>query len=151
MDENNNNSNTPNPQNDFDPVSYTHLTQCLKGRAIVEDILAAASQHQVPVFLVEPTERYSSGIRITFDELDAFRELVTHLIEHHHVTKFACIAGFRGNPASETREMIFRDVLKEHGIAFDEKWFGYGDFYAFPTKALMERFLACLLYTSRCV
>lgn len=38
--------------------------------------------------------------------------------------------------------MIFRDVLKEHGIAFDEKWFGYGDFYAFPTKALMERFLA---------
>ena len=67
-------------------------TQCLKCRAIVEDILAAASQHQVPVFLVEPTERYSSGIRITFDELDAFRELVTHLIEHHHVTKFACIA-----------------------------------------------------------
>lgn len=117
-------------------------TQCLKCCAIVEDILAAASQHQVPVFLVEPTERYSSGIRITFDELDAFRELVTHLIEHHHVTKFACIAGFRGNPASETREMIFRDVLKEHGVAFDEKWFGYGDFYAFPTKALMERFLA---------
>ena len=39
-------------------------TQCLKCRAIVEDILAAASQHQVPVFLVEPTERYSSGIRI---------------------------------------------------------------------------------------
>ena len=38
--------------------------------------------------------------------------------------------------------MIFRDVLKEHGVAFDEKWFGYGDFYAFPTKALMERFLA---------
>ena len=33
-------------------------------------------------------------------------------------------------------------MLKEHGIAFDEKWFGYGDFYAFPTKALMERFLA---------
>ncbi len=81
-----------------------------------EDILAAASQHQVPVFLVEPTERYSSGIRITFDELDAFRELVTHLIEHHHVTKFACIAGFRGNPASETREMIFRDVLKDTAL-----------------------------------
>ena len=90
-------------------------TQCLKCRAIVEDILAAASQHQVPVFLVEPTERYSSGIRITFDELDAFRELVTHLIEHHHVTKFACIAGFRGNPASETRNTALH--LMKNGLA----------------------------------
>lgn len=58
---------------DFSVVDVVIVyTQCLKCRAIVEDILAAASQHQVPVFLVEPTERYSSGIRITFDELDAF-------------------------------------------------------------------------------
>lgn len=116
-------------------------TQCLKCRAIVEDILAAAAQHNTPVFLVEPTTRYSGGIRITFDELDAFRDLVTHLVEYHHFTKLACIAGFKDNPASEVREMIFRDVLKAHGIAFDEKWFGYGDFYAVPTRALIERFL----------
>lgn len=116
-------------------------TQCLKCRAIVEDILESAAQHHTPVFLVEPTERYSGGIRVTFDELDAFRDLVTHLVEDHHFTKLACIAGFKDNPASETREMMFRDVLKEHGIAFDEKWFGYGDFYAVPTRALTERFL----------
>ena len=128
---------------DFSVIDVVLIyTQCLKCRAIVEDILTAAQKHRKPVFLIEPTERYSGGIRISFDEADAFRYLVKHLIEQHHVTKFACIAGFKGNPASEIREMIFRDVLKEHGVPFDEKWFGYGNFYSIPTQEVMERFLA---------
>lgn len=117
-------------------------TQYLKNKDIVEDVIAAAAKHDTPVFLIEPSETYCGGIRITFDETDAFRQLMLHLTEHHHFTKLACIAGFQGNPVSESRVQVFRDVLAEHQIPFQEKWFGYGNFYSVPTREVMERFLA---------
>ena len=44
---------------DFSVVDVVIVyTQCLKCRAIVEDILAAASQHQVPVILLSKRTQY---------------------------------------------------------------------------------------------
>ena len=114
----------------------------LKNQAMVEDIIAGANAHHKPVFVVDGNGNFSHCIDISFDEQHAFRDLVTHLVEKHHFQKFACIAGFRGNPASESRVETFRDVLEKHQIPFSSKWFGYGDFYAVPTRAVMERFLA---------
>ena len=114
----------------------------LKNQAMVEDITAGANAHHKPVFVVDGNGNFSHCIDISFDEQHAFRDLVTHLVEKHHFQKFACIAGFRGNPASESRVETFRDVLEKHQIPFSSKWFGYGDFYAVPTRAVMERFLA---------
>lgn len=118
------------------------FAQCLKNRDILEDIIAEARVHDIPVFVIEATETISNCIRVSFDEVDAFRQLVTHLVEDHHFTKLACIAGFQGNPASENRVQAFREVLEEHHISFPEKWFGYGNFYSVPTREVMERFLA---------
>lgn len=114
----------------------------LKNQAMVEDIIAGANVHHKPVFVVDGNGNFSHCIDISFDEQHAFRDLVTHLVEKHHFQKFACIAGFRGNPASESRVETFRDVLEKHQIPFSSKWFVYGDFYAVPTRAIIERFLA---------
>ena len=63
-----------------------------------------------------------------FDESDAFYKLVDHLAEKHHFTKINCIAGRKGNSIAERREAIYKQVLAEHGIPFEEKRFGYGCF-----------------------
>lgn len=91
----------------------------LKNQAMVEDIIAGANAHHKPVFVVDGNGNFSHCIDISFDEQHAFRDLVTHLVEKHHFQKFACIAGFRGNPASESR----RDFSGCTGKASDSIFF----------------------------
>lgn len=126
----------------YDYVDATILfTQGLKNQAIVTDIVASAKKHKKPIFAVD-TGHIEGCINVNFDEADAFRDLMTHLMEQHHFTKFACIAGFEGNPDSENRVRIFREALASHEIPFSENRFGYGNFYSVPTREVMQRFLA---------
>lgn len=113
----------------------------IKDSTVVDELVERANALGKTVIVVEPDKLREGCVNITFDEMNAFREIVTHLAEDHKFTRINCIAGIKGNPISEKRVQVYKDVLEEYGIPFDEKRFGYGDFYSFPTVAVMERFL----------
>jgi DNA-binding LacI/PurR family transcriptional regulator len=53
------------------------------------------------------------------------------------------MGGFRDNVFSEERKQIFRKVIEEYGIAFDEeKMCSYGDFWAMPARKATEEIIA---------
>lgn len=117
------------------------LSRTIKSSRIQEQIIRTAKDHGTPVIMIDSDTDPEGTIQISFDESDAFEQLVLHLVEHHHFTRINCIAGFRDNPISEKRLAIFRRILAEHGIPFHEDQLGYGNFYAEPTREVMNRFL----------
>ena len=113
----------------------------LKNDFYIDDIIKYAAKRSCPVIVVDDSREHEGCTNVLFDESDAFYKLVDHLAEKHHFTKINCIAGIKGNSISERREAIYKQVLAEHGIPFEEKRFGYGCFYSYPTKQVMQGFL----------
>lgn len=113
----------------------------IKNDDVIRNIVSDAVKYGKPVFVIDNPTEFEGASSVVFSECNAFRQLVTHLVEDHHFTRFGCIAGFKGNDVSERRVAIFRSVLENHGIPFSEKNLGYGDFYSFPTRKVMQRFL----------
>lgn len=117
------------------------MSRTIKNDEIQNQIINRARQNGTPVLLIDSDTRSEGTIQISFDESDAFERLVLHLVEDHHFTRINCIAGIKDNPISEHRVQIFRKILADHNIPFDESQLGYGNFYAQPTRKVMETFL----------
>ena len=117
------------------------MSRTIKNDEIQNQIINRARQNGTPVLLIDSDTRPEGTIQISFDESDAFERLVLHLVEDHHFTRINCIAGIKDNPISEHRVQIFREILADHNIPFDESQLGYGNFYAKPTRKVMETFL----------
>lgn len=118
------------------------FNESIKDKNIVRTIIDEAQSHGKPAIVINDGTIESNAIDVFYKEGDAFRELVEHLVVDHGYKHFGCIAGIEGNEVSERREAVFREVLREHNIEFDEKYFGYGGFYDFPTVNLMNKFFS---------
>ena len=46
----------------------------------------------------------------------AFRPLIRHLLDDHHLTRVKFLAGYEGHPDSENRKRIFREEMEAHGL-----------------------------------
>ncbi len=112
----------------------------LKKTSIIDDIIGWSRQYDKPVIVIDDDERRPGAVHVNFDESDAFRNLIKHLLEHHHVRKINCISGIPGNEISEKRTAIYKEELEAHGIPFEEKRLGYGMFWGDPTYKVMNEF-----------
>lgn len=116
------------------------MDEKIKNRSVVEKIIAESKANNIPVFVIDG--KYEGVPCICFDYEKGFEKIVRHVFEHHTVKKPHFIAGMEGNDFSEKRIDIFKKVLAEQGIAFDESMLSYGDFWEQPaanaTKALID-------------
>lgn len=113
----------------------------LQKKSIIDDILFQCRHYDTPAIVIDDDDRRLGAIHINFDESDAFRDLMKHLLEHHHIRKLNCISGIPGNEISEKRTAIYKEELEAHGIPFEEKRLGYGMFWGNPTYKIMQEFL----------
>ncbi|MCH5274595.1 MAG: HD domain-containing protein [Lachnospiraceae bacterium] len=113
----------------------------MKKFSVIDDIVGWARQHGKPVIVIDDDERREGAIHVNFDESDAFRHLMIHLMEEHHVKKVNCISGIEGNYISDRRTGIYKEVLLQYGIPFEERRLGYGMFWGDATVKVMEEFL----------
>ncbi len=93
------------------------------------------------------------AVHLTFDDDSSVRELTRHLVEDHGYRRFVVVTGPKGNPVSEGRFRICREVLEQHGVmppperVFDGRWLRAGGQEA--ARAVMrsgdvpEVFLCC--------
>lgn len=130
----------------FDLIDYDILdglvifSELIKDKTLIQNAADKAAERGIPAVAVEyPLE---GCIYANYDYGDYFEKLVRHIIVDHGLTKVNFIAGIEGNNFSEERLDVYKKVLAEQGIPYDPARVGYGQFWEYPTRLVMEKFLA---------
>ena len=113
--------------------------EMLKNDKITGRLINNAHRRNIPVMMFEHTMPFCINFRL--DYADGFEKMVRHVIEEHGCTEVDMFAGFRGNPFSEERIAIYRKVLEENGIKYDEMRVHYGDFWDAAAYRVLEALL----------
>lgn len=130
----------------FDLCRYTNLcslvilTETLKNVNLRQQIVEIGRQMQIPVFSLDGRLDECYNLEMAYHS--GFDDIVRHVIEEHGARRVNMIAGFKGNSFSEERIAIYRQVLEEHGIPYEEERVGYGDFWHRPTQKVVKQFMA---------
>ena len=127
---------------DYEKVDIVILMdEKIKNHTIARRIIKDAEANHKPVVVVDGEYEGCSNVR--FDFAAGFEAVMRHVMEQHVVKKPHYMGGFRDNVFSEERKQIFRKVIEEHGIPFDEeKMCSYGDFWAMPARKATEEIIA---------
>jgi diguanylate cyclase (GGDEF)-like protein len=117
------------------------MDEKIKSHRIAERIIARAADRKLPVVVVDGQYPGTSDVR--FDFAAGFEAVVRHILIDHGVKRPHFMGGIKGNVFSDEREEVFRSVLREVGIPFDESMVSYGEFWAAPAleaaKKLVKR------------
>lgn len=112
--------------------------ESIRNEAAIDRIVERCHKKNIPVICAD---RFHEGAYcVTYSYEDNFEVLVRHIIEDHKCRTVNFISGLRDNEFSQQREGVFKKVLAENNIEFDERRFGYGDFWSTPTKQVMDDF-----------
>ena len=115
------------------------MDEKIKSHTISGNIIEKAKKAGVTVVVVDGS--YEDTIHVNFDYDAGFEEITRHVIENHHAKRPHMMAGIPGNEFSERRIAIFKKVIAENGIEFDDSMLSYGDFWADPTRDAMKGIL----------
>lgn len=115
------------------------LTESFKGENLFDALIARANQAEVPVISID--RKLPGCTAVVFDYIQAFREIVEHMVVHHGFREINFMNGRKHDPYSEERLVAYKEVLEEHGIAYDPRRVYYGEWWEGPTEREMERML----------
>ena len=115
------------------------MDEKIKSRTVSDNIAEAAHSHGVPVIVVDG--KMENAVNICFDYEKGFENIVRHVMDMHHVRKPHFMAGLKDNPFSDKRIYIFKRVIAEYGIDFNDNMLSYGDFWAKPAAEAARRII----------
>ena len=129
----------------FDIMPYEELDcviimdEKIKSHSVANRIIDRAKENKVPVVVVDGSYEGTTSIKIDYEQ--GFEKIVRHVIEEHHVKHPHMMAGLPDNFFSDQRIEIFKRVIAENGIPYDESMLSYGHFWADPTRDAMREIL----------
>jgi len=107
---------------------------------ILAEIIKKAQQNDIPILVTNG--EWEGCLSAKYDFTEAFRELVTHLIEKHGVTDFFFMAGRRERDLNSVEKyQCFRSVLADHEIPFDSTKIRYGDYLEGTAMAITQELI----------
>lgn len=115
------------------------LTETLKNKMLIRQIVEIGRQKEIPVFTVDGS--LEGCYNLVLDYIGGFEKVARHIVEDHKARYVNMLAGFQGNSFSDERIAVYRKVLEENGIPFEEERVGYGDFWERPTRKAVKKFL----------
>ncbi|MBR4344747.1 MAG: GGDEF domain-containing protein [Lachnospiraceae bacterium] len=115
------------------------MGETIKSERMFDCIKKNIKSMNVPTFTLECPIEGCINISMCFG--DGFRNIVNHIIKDHGCRKVNMIAGVKDNSFSEDRIQVYKEVLQENGIPFEEKRLGYGNFWDRPARQVTEQFL----------
>lgn len=80
-------------------------------------------------------------LNIQYNHQKGFKDIIEHLIKDHNIRDFHMIAGLKDNKYSIEREEIFKNVLHDYNIAFNDNMISYGDFWPEPAKRVVKKLM----------
>lgn len=119
--------------------SLVLLTETLKNPKLINQVVEVGKEKNIPVFSVDGV--VEGCYNLTKDYRNGFEQIVRHVVESHGMRHVNMLAGHKGNPFSEERIDIYKKVLKENGIPFEEERLGYGNFWDRPSRTAVKEFL----------
>lgn len=129
----------------FDLVPYDKvdalviMDEKIKSREICQGIIDKAFGKNVPVVVIDG--EYDNVSMVKFDYAKGFEAVVRHIIEGHHVKRPHMMAGKKSSPFSIEREEVFKKVLADNDLPYDDTMISYGDFWAVPARAAANKLL----------
>ena len=129
----------------FDLIPYDKtdavviMDEKLKSRELVKSIIKKATDANVPSIVVDGD--YDNVSVVKYDYARGFETVVRHIIEDHKVKKPHFMAGKRNNIFSDERIEVFKKVLAQNGIPFDDSMISYGEFWSLPCRAATSELL----------
>ena len=129
----------------FDIMPYEELDSIvimdekIKSHAVTNRIISKAKASKVPVVIVDGD--YPDTTLVNFNYEAGFEAITRHIIEYHGARHPHMMAGLPNNAFSDQRIEIFKKVIAENGIPFDDSMLSYGDFWADPTRTAMKEIL----------
>ncbi|MGN1119158.1 MAG: GGDEF domain-containing protein [Oscillospiraceae bacterium] len=107
---------------------------------ITEPLLKAHREFGIPAVTIDAQVE---GLPAFFsDDSDNVRMMTEHIIQKHRCKDIAYLTGPKGHPHAERRLAVFRQVMRENGLAVDESRVFYGDFWYGSGAAFTEQLLA---------
>ena len=129
----------------FELINYDLLdgivlfSDTVKQGSFIDDIVHQANGHEVPV--VSVGKEIGGCYNVVYDSEAAFEVIVRHVVEYHEAREVNFISGPQGNEIADRRLEIYKRVLDENDIPFEERRVGYGDFWVDPTVEVMDEFM----------
>lgn len=106
---------------------------------LLKEIVKKATGLNVPVMSIG--KEMQDCYNVIYDTDSSFEELVRHIVEYHGMREVNFISGMKGNDIAESRLEIYKNVLDDNDILFEEERVGYGDFWGGPTIEVMKKFM----------
>ena len=97
----------------------------LESSATTAMLLKKAEECKIPVIVIG--EQHDNCFNIRYND-NGFGIAIEHLIKEHGLKSFHMIAGKENNFFSDKRIAVFKAVLEEHGMPFDDSMVSYGEF-----------------------
>lgn len=129
----------------FDLIPYEEIDSVIimdekiKSHKIANKIIDRAQSFNLPVIVADGY--YENVSTINFDYEKGFELVVRHIIEKHNVTKLHMIAGQPDNDFSNARIEIFKKVLADENIPFDDSMISYGYFWSDPCRVAVQELM----------
>lgn len=111
----------------------------IKSPDLSDKLINDALSRGLPVVVIG--EEHENCINVKFND-DGLGNIIRHLINDHGKRRLHMMAGVRENPFSKARIEVFRSVLGEYGIPFDDSMVSYGDFWSMPAADATEAIVA---------
>ena len=115
------------------------MDEKIKSHKIADKVITNARTNNIPVVIADGT--YQNTSNINFDYEKGFEKVVRHVIEYHKVRHPHMMAGQPDNDFSNRRIEVFKKVLKENNIPFDNSMLSYGYFWSDPCRIAMQKLL----------
>lgn len=129
----------------FDMIPYDKvdvvviMDEKIKSRETVQKIIDKSTSNNVPSIIIDG--EYDGVSIVNFDYAKGFEAVVRHVIEEHHVKRPHFMAGKRSSEYSNERIDVFKKVIAENGIEYDDSMLSYGDFWSLPSRAAANELL----------
>lgn len=120
----------------FDAVIYA---PCSIGKRSLRNSLEQNLKEKCRVPIIALEVEHPSYHTVIVDDVTAYENLVSHLIEHHHLDRILCLTGFENNLQAEARLQGYRKAMEKHGLMLRDDYMIYGDFWHAAALELAQK------------
>ena len=129
----------------FDLIPYNYIDavvimdEKIKSHKIADKIIKKSQKHDVPVVIADG--HYDNTTCINFNYAKGFELVCRHIIEDHKISRLHMIAGQPDNEFSNQRIDVFKKVLADNNIDYNDSMISYGYFWADPCRIAVQEIL----------
>ena len=124
------------PIEKFDAIIL--FSETFKDDFLQKSFIRGANIENIPVITID-RKLPGTTVHLNFEYGDIFRTICEHMIGEHDFKCIYYMSGYLGNPYSDEREAIFKEVMHKYGKPFNVNHVYYGHFWERPCISALNK------------